>query len=80
MIGGQREGGCFAQRDVSHATDSHFFSGSCILRPRSQKGTHFLGSIFAVFWALLAANPLPPTPFANLSRRSDGPKHDHDHF
>ena len=32
-------------------------------------GTYFWASICAVFWALLVANPLPPTPFRNLREK-----------
>ena len=34
--------------------------------PPQEKEDTILGTILPVFWALLVANPLPPTPFRNL--------------
>ena len=34
--------------------------------PLTRSRKQFWGPFFAVFWALLVANPLPPTPFRNF--------------
>ena len=62
-VGGQRG---LAQGDPSHARHSHLFAVPFSYATLRRRGTQFWGSIFAVFWALLVANPLPPTPFRNL--------------
>ena len=45
------------------------FSAPFSLCPLMSTRTQFWGRIFAVFWVLLVANPLPPTPFRNLGLR-----------
>ena len=53
-------------RNPSHTMDSGLFSAPFFLSPLMSRRTQLCGAIFAVFWALLVADPLPPTPFRNL--------------
>ena len=62
-VGGQRG---LARGDPSYARGSDLFSALLFLCPLRRRGTQFWELVWAVFWALLGANPLPPTPFRNL--------------
>ena len=59
-VGGQRGVGA---TNPSHTIDSGPFSALFSLCPLMSKRTQFWGNCFPVFWVLLVANPLPPTPF-----------------
>ena len=51
-----------ARGDPSYARGSDLFSAQLFLCPLRRRGTQFWDLFCAVFWALLGANPLPPTP------------------
>ena len=46
--------------------DSGLFLDPFSYAPLMSRRKQFWGTIFAVFWALWVANPLPPTPVRNL--------------
>ena len=59
-VGGQRG---LAQGNPSHTIDSGLFTAPFSYAPLISRRTAFWGAFCAVLWALLVANPLPPTPF-----------------
>ena len=61
-VGGQR----VWHKEIHPTPQAQAFFCTLFLSPLMSRRTQARGTIFAVFWALLVANPLPPTPFRNL--------------
>ena len=68
---GWRTQGVGARKSLPHHKFRPF-SAPLFLCPLMSRRTQFWGTFLAVFWALLVANPLPPTPFRNLWQGGQG--------